>query len=142
MLTKLSVISAILFTSTLMANEPLDLSAPEDKAKTERYWVVSKTSQPEYPQSAIRNKQSGCVEFTFVINSQGQPEQLTVSKSFPEGVFDRAAFRAMRNFRWQATPENSAQQPVKTAFQMDFTRRGSENFREARLACSVPKSRQ
>lgn len=140
MLKKLSVIMMMLCSATVIATDILDLSAPGDKAKTERYWVVSKTSQPEYPQSAIRNKQSGCVEFTFVINSKGQPEQLEVTKSFPEGVFDRAAYRAMRNFRWQATPENSEQQQVKTAFQMDFTRRGSENYKEVRKACSVRRT--
>jgi len=97
----------------------LDLTG--DKSQAESYWVVTKISNPVYPTSAVRNDISGCVEFSFVISELGKAQNIQIIKSVPENIFNKAATKSLKKFRWAATNNNDVLQPVLTTLQLDFS---------------------
>lgn len=97
----------------------LDLTA--QKSQTKNYWVVTKNSYPTYPISAAKNDISGCVEFSFVINGSGNAHNIKIIKSVPQKIFNKAATKSLKEFRWAATDKNKLLQPVLTTIQLDFS---------------------
>lgn len=57
---------------------------------------------PEYPQRQAQRGIEGYVDLTFDISTTGQPINIRIVESQPEGVFDRAASRALA--RWKYRP--------------------------------------
>ena len=57
---------------------------------------------PEYPQKALEKGTAGVVTVDFIVDAKGESTNLQVSRSEPEGVFDKAATNAVR--RWRYTP--------------------------------------
>jgi len=55
---------------------------------------------PEYPASAEARGESGYVALTFSIDRMGKPYNLAVVESQPPGVFDEAALRSVRQWRY------------------------------------------
>ncbi|MDN3651210.1 energy transducer TonB [Thalassotalea ponticola] len=92
----------------------------KEVAQTENYWAVKKRSYPQYPISAARDDISGCVEFSFTIVS-GKAKNIKIIKSVPEKIFNTAAIKSLKQFRWEATKQNSSQTPVVTTLQLDFS---------------------
>lgn len=91
-----------------------------DSTPTESYWVVKNRSYPRYPVIAVREGISGCVEFSFVIES-GKAKNIEIIKSVPNSIFDKEALKSIREYRWQASEKNSAQKAVTTTLQLDFS---------------------
>lgn len=58
---------------------------------------------PRYPRSAARRNIEGKVKIVFTITKEGQVRDPKVIESIPEGVFDKAALRAI--MRWQFNPK-------------------------------------
>jgi protein TonB len=56
--------------------------------------------KPEYPERALRFKREGVVELEFTIAVDGSVQNVLVIKSEPEGLFDRAATRALAKWRY------------------------------------------
>ena len=69
-----------------------------------------------YPGSAIRNKVEGEVLVEFVINADGSVSQVQIIESAPQGTFDRATIRAVKNSRYR-----SVQAPQHLSQQIDQT---------------------
>lgn len=61
-----------------------------------------KRQEPEYPQEAARKGAFGYVTMRFLVNEAGKVEAVDTLDSYPAGMFDRAALRAMK--RWQYQP--------------------------------------
>lgn len=80
---------------------------------------------------------SGCVEFSLTIGSDGNAVNPTIIKAFPDGVFDVQAARAIKQWKWAQTAENSNKQPVVTTIQHDFVINNSPNYNEAYKACKI-----
>lgn len=55
----------------------------------------------EYPMNALAKRQEGFVELRFTVTEAGTVEDPEVIRAFPEGVFERAALRAVRKWKYQ-----------------------------------------
>jgi protein TonB len=78
--------------------------------------------EPKYPMAAQRNGTEGWVRLSFSINEVGGVEDIVVTESKPKRVFDRAAKRALK--RWKYKPKMVEGKPFKQtglSIQLDFT---------------------
>lgn len=108
-----------------------------DKEAVLDYWLISKIISAKYPQQAKTQGISGCVEFSLIINANGKATNAKIIKSFPEGVFDKQAMRAIKQWRWAPTDTNSNKQPVATTIQHDFALKNSPNRNAAYKYCKI-----
>ncbi|RDV23893.1 energy transducer TonB [Alteromonas aestuariivivens] len=99
--------------------QPIDFVG--DKNALEKMWIVSKNDYPIYPTDAARRGISGCVDFSFVINSEGKAQNIQVIKAIPDSTFISSATKSLKNFRWQPTELNDKRQPAITTLQLDFS---------------------
>lgn len=73
------------------------LSGPKDKEARPVFRVT-----PKYPISAANNGIEGWVDLSFDINEIGQVENVKVVNAEPKKIFDRAAKRALKKWKYQA----------------------------------------
>jgi len=92
---------------TAVANTPAE-SAPVAATALKR----TRTINPEYPESARRRNVSGWVEVVFTVTPRGTVADAEVRSSSPEEVFDDAALRAVR--QWRFEPATKDGEPVST----------------------------
>jgi protein TonB len=59
-----------------------------------------RTVQPEYPAAALSAGREGRVELSFSVDAAGKVQDVRVVQSSPPGVFDDAARRAVRQWRY------------------------------------------
>ncbi|AOT11142.1 energy transducer TonB [Pseudoalteromonas luteoviolacea] len=97
----------------------LDLTS--SKKDVELYWYNTKHVAPVYPSSAAMKGISGCVEFEFVISSEGKATDIETIKSIPGTRFISAAKKALRQFKWQPAESNKFAQPVRTTAEIGFS---------------------
>jgi protein TonB len=72
----------------------------------------TKTVGPEFPESARRKGITGWVEVVFTVTPKGTVADAEVRSSSPEEVFDDAALRAVK--QWRFEPATKDGQPVAT----------------------------
>ena len=72
---------------------------------------------PEYPMKARNDRTEGYVLLRFVVTETGTVADPEVLRSFPPGVFDRAAMRSV--LRWKYQPQLVEGEPVSV---MTYTR--------------------
>ena len=94
--------------------------------------------EPDYPVT----RKTGRVELELTISETGAVETATVVHSEPEGVFDRAAVRAVEQWRYRpsvrdGTPIQQTGVRVELEFSEDDRERAASR-RRARLAGSGP----
>lgn len=63
---------------------------------------------PRYPRRAKIRRQEGFVQLAFKIDSSGFVSDVKVMKSNPEGVFERAAIKAMKRWRFKPSKDDVA----------------------------------
>lgn len=82
--------------------------------------MVVKSVTPEYPARAQRKLQEGYVDLQFTSTATGEVKDITVVAAQPEGVFDDAAVRALK--RWKFKPKEIDGQAVdqRLALRMRF----------------------
>lgn len=73
--------------------------------------VPLQRSEPVYPYRAQQAGIEGEVTLTFVVDSDGQVQDVSVVSAKPRGQFERAAIRALRQWRYQARPTVSGAIP-------------------------------
>lgn len=79
---------------------------------------------PEYPVRARLAGQRGFVEVQFSLNADGKPVEVEIVDSRPRRVFDRAALRAIR--QWRFDPTSMARSDVERVTQrFDFNLSGN-----------------
>ena len=120
-LTSALALSACNSTSDVNEDEIKPVDFVGDKNALEKMWIVSKNDYPRYPPDAAKNGISGCVDFSFVINSEGKAQNIEVIKAIPDSTFIRSATKSLKNFRWQPTELNTVRQPAITTLQLDFS---------------------
>jgi protein TonB len=59
-------------------------------------------AEVKYPVSANQHDVGGYVELLTDVDVHGQPRNVRVLKSVPEGVFDEAAIEAVQKYRYEA----------------------------------------
>jgi TonB family protein len=74
--------------------------------------VATNTPQPPYPPQALRQKLSGEVTVSFVVNTDGSVSQVHVVSAKPRGVFDRGVVTTVG--RWRFQPVDSPQSASRT----------------------------
>jgi len=72
--------------------------------------MVLKSVTPEYPTRAQRKKQEGYVNLNFTASASGEVKDVVVAASEPQGVFDEAAIRAIK--RWKFKPKEVEGQAI------------------------------
>ena len=73
------------------------------------FMPVSRTP-PQYPYQATRRRIEGWVRVSFMVTETGNVEDVVLLESEPEGIFDRAAVRAVS--KWKFKPRLVNGQPV------------------------------
>jgi periplasmic protein TonB len=79
------------------------------------------TLAPEYPHKARLSGEEGWVELSFTINADGTVSEPTVINSKPKRLFDRAALKAIK--RWKFKPKmvnGKAVSSSATRYRIDF----------------------
>lgn len=61
---------------------------------------LQETANPTYPIHAARNRIEGYVQMSFDISESGDPINIKVLKSVPEQIFDKAAVKALSNWKY------------------------------------------
>lgn len=83
--------------------------------------VLQETANPTYPIHAVRNRIEGYVQMSFDINENGEPVNIHVLKSVPEHIFDKAAIKALSNWKYAPKAENGVAVMQKNLqVQLDF----------------------
>jgi TonB family protein len=77
-----------------------------------------KTAQPRYPWRARNKGQEGFVKLTFSVDSKGKVHAIEVKESWPEEIFDRAAVKALKKWKFEATANGA--EPVRLSQTFDF----------------------
>jgi TonB family protein len=78
--------------------------------------IISRAS-PRYPNRALNKDQEGWVEVNFAVNIKGEPINISVKASEPPKVFDEAALRAVKKWRFSpARNEETGRAVVSDAF--------------------------
>jgi len=60
-----------------------------------------KRAAPSYPKNAMRRNIEGWVEVAFDIGTDGKPADIKVVNAQPEGIFEKAAMRSIKKWRFQ-----------------------------------------
>ena len=113
------------------------LEQPADESEFASLWTQTKRVNPHYPISAAKDGLSGCVNLSFVVNSEGRVTEQQVTDSFPKGVFEKKAIEALKRWRWKPTTANPDNQPARSTVQLDFMVQYSKNITEAEQHCSI-----
>lgn len=82
---------------------------------------------PQYPIQASRDGIEGWVQLSFTINETGGVEDVEIIEAEPKRVFNRAATRALR--KWKYRPKTVDGKPVKQfniSVQLDFNLQGND----------------
>lgn len=97
---------------------------PEDSAEAERATpaapeittpeIVRRTA-PRYPKRALNRDQEGWVEVAFKVDAQGDPIEITVVNSEPPDIFDSAATRAVKRWKFKPAVEVASGRAVTSA---------------------------
>jgi len=114
--------------ATAAANKPATLAAPAPAAPVPvapvappppaapagrgNALVATSTPQPPYPPAALRQKLSGEVTVSFVVNTDGSVGQVRVVSAKPRGIFDRGVVTTVG--RWRFQPVDSPQSASRT----------------------------
>lgn len=81
--------------------------------------ALSKTT-PEYPRKAARSGEEGWVKIEFTITAQGEVTDPKVVASKPRRIFDRAALKAIRKWRFKPRTVNGKAVPRRAVQVIEF----------------------
>ena len=79
--------------------------------------VQTSGKRPKYPNRALKRRKEGWVKVQFIITASGHVKSPFVVSSKPSGVFDKAALKAIRRWKFKARVVNGqavAQKAVQT----------------------------
>jgi len=76
--------------------------------------------EPQFPDTARRKGQTGWVEVAFTVSAKGAVEDAQVRASSPEDVFDDAALRAVRQWRYEPPMKDGQPTAQRSAVRLKF----------------------
>jgi TonB family protein len=113
------------YESVAISQAERELAAAREVAASES--VISaaglkrtRTVNPEYPDSARRRGIEGWVEVAFTITPTGAVEDVEVRNASPADVFDDAAVRAMRQWRFEPIVRNGERVSQRAMLRLRF----------------------
>lgn len=83
-----------------------------------------KMTPPQYPESARKRGIEGWVEVMFTVTPSGTVEDVEVRNSSPADVFDDAAVRAVRQWRFEPVERNGEKVPQRAVVRLKFAKDG------------------
>jgi hypothetical protein len=86
------------------------------------YWNMTKSEvSGDVPNLGRKLDQPGCVAVSYMIGSDGVPQHVKARKVVPSGSdFGYIAVSLVRNFRYAASSDNNADQPINTYYVVRF----------------------
>jgi TonB family protein len=81
---------------------------------------IGKVVQPKLPESAIKKGISGWVEVVFTVKTDGRVENVEVRNASPADVFNDAAIRAVRQWRFEPVERNGEKVPQRAMVRLRF----------------------
>lgn len=82
----------------------------------------TKTVQPVYPESARKRGIEGWVELAFTVQPNGSVDEVEVRNASPADVFDEAAVRAIRQWRFEPVVRNGEKVPQRAMVRLKFAK--------------------
>ena len=111
------VVVGALCTNTALAKFPTQTVKPEEAAKASPV----KRVHPAYPEKAANNEMEGEVVLKFDITENGSTDNISVVKSSPQGVFDKSAVEALKQWKYKPRIQGGvAQRQTGLLVQLDF----------------------
>lgn len=104
-------------TTTTTSTTSTASSSPTSAPAVREARLLSRVD-PDYPREAMRGRQQGWVEVEFTIGLDGSVSDPQVVASRPARIFDRAATRAIQQWRFEPRQENG--QPVVSRLRQRF----------------------
>jgi protein TonB len=95
-------------------------ATPQPAAPAVREARILARVDPQYPREAMRGRQQGWVEVEFTIGRDGSVSDAVVVASRPSRIFDRAATRAIQEWRFEPRQENGQPVPSRLRQRFDF----------------------
>ncbi len=77
---------------------------------------VIKTKAPVYPRAAERRGIEGFVVLKYTVLASGEVSSPEVIEATPEGVFDRAAIKAVSGWKYEAASADTPDVQIKITF--------------------------
>ncbi len=85
------------------------------------YWIMLNTKvDADVPNSGRNMDKPGCVAVSYLIGSDGVPQNVTVRKVVPQSDLDAVAKSVAGNFRYGPSLTNRNSDPVNTYFIVPF----------------------
>jgi TonB family protein len=109
-----------------IAQAEADLAAARDQAALQTSVVSAaslkrtRTVNPVYPESARKRGVEGWVEMAFTVTPEGRVEDVEVRNSSPAEVFDDAATRAIRQWRFEPVERNGQKVAQRAMVRLRF----------------------
>lgn len=75
--------------------------------------IISREA-PRYPSRALKTNTEGWVQVSFTINTKGIPSNVSVVESEPKGIFDSAAVKSVKKWRFSPARNQSTGLPVES----------------------------
>jgi TonB family protein len=121
----------------LLAQSQARLVGPDH---IQSYWIMLNTKvDADIPNSGRNLDKPGCVAVTFMIGTDGVPQNVTVRKVVPQSDLDSVAKSVVTNLRYGPALHNNTHEPVNTYYIVPFNLPADQAQRQAIIdACKLP----
>ncbi|MBV8158781.1 MAG: energy transducer TonB [Dyella sp.] len=104
------------------------------------YWIMLNTKvDADIPNSGSNMDKPGCVAVTYMIGSDGVPQNVNVVKVVPQSDLGTVAKSVASNFRYGPALKNGTHEPVNTYFIVPFNLPADAAQRQSIIdACKLP----
>jgi TonB family protein len=121
------------FNGAAISQAEADLVAARD-ANSQQTNVVSAASlkrvrmvSPAYPDAARKRGIEGWVELAFTVQTNGTVDAVEVRNASPADVFDDAAIRAVRQWRFEPVERNGERIEQRAMVRLKFSQQAAQN---------------
>lgn len=85
------------------------------------YWYLTNTSiSPDVPNTGKNLDKPGCAAVTYMIGSDGRPQNATISKVVPQGDLGLVGLSIVNQLRYVKGSQNGTAEPVQTYYVSGF----------------------
>ena len=128
---------AMVGAAPLMAQSQARMVGPD---KIQSYWLMLNTKvDADIPNSGHNLDKPGCVAVSFMIGSDGVPQNIMVKKVVPQSDLDSVAKSVVTNLRFGPSLKNSTHEPVNTYYIVPFNLPADAAQKQAIIdACKLP----
>lgn len=85
------------------------------------YWTLTNSSvSADVPNTGKNLDQPGCVAVTYLIGSNGLPQNVVAAKTVPQGDLAQVGVSAVKDFHYAPSGDNRIAQPVLTYYVVGF----------------------